>query len=87
MSEHRLRGAMQRRYHPNPAPRPIGPSEYELAANADDEAHATAARLKAFWRTQKDGHRVLIRLVRDNGYLVVRSNLVNGLPPQNCERN
>lgn len=77
----RKRGAMERRYtqHPSPAPRDDTPSEYTLAALADEEAIATVARLKRFWR--RDG-RVRIWTERVNGYLVVRSNLVNGMPPR-----
>lgn len=76
------RGVMERRYtqHPSPAPRDDNPSEYTLAALADDEAVKLAERIKAYW--SKRGRKVDVRLVKENGYLQVRSNLVNGVPPR-----
>jgi hypothetical protein len=53
-------------------------SEYSLAADDDNRAHEIAAKVRAYWTAH--GHKVEVRLVRENGYLVVRSNLVNGWP-------
>lgn len=54
------------------------PNEYSLAVHDENRAHEIAAKVRSYWMAR--GRKVEVRLVRINGYLAVRSNMIGGWP-------